>query len=107
MVCPLLSLFVSLEKRTRRSFDAYSYSYERFSLSRFQDPGWEHCGRLLDEIYFGRVKCVISAIQLSELYTPFKRAGDIKGLERLKREHSSKLSQNVLVFIPLAIILAA
>ena len=77
-----------------------------FLCLAFQDPGWEHCGRLLDEVYFGRVKCVISAIQLSELYIPFKRAGDLKGLERLKREHSSKLSQNVLVFIPLAIILA-
>lgn len=57
-----------------------------FLCLAFQDPGWEHCGRLLDEVYFGRVKCVISAIQLSELYTPFKRAGDLKGLERLKRE---------------------
>ncbi|RLF02813.1 MAG: hypothetical protein DRJ59_02575 [Thermoprotei archaeon] len=57
-----------------------------FLCLAFQDPGWEHCGELLDEVYFGKIKCVISSIQLSELYTPFMRAGGIKGLKKMEKE---------------------
>lgn len=59
-----------------------------FLCLAFEDPGWEYCGRLLDDVYFGKIKCVISSIQLSELYTPFLRVGDREGLERLERELS-------------------
>ncbi len=52
----------------------------------FEDPRWKYCGRLLDDVYFGKIKCVISAIQLSELYTPFLRVGDREGLKKLERE---------------------
>ena len=57
-----------------------------FLCLAFQDPGWEYCGKLLDDVYFGKIKCVISAIQLSELYTPFMRVGDEEGLKKLERE---------------------
>ena len=57
-----------------------------FLCLAFQDPGWEYCGKLLDDVYFGRIKCVISSIQLSELFTPFLRAGDREGLEALRKE---------------------
>nr|MDO8043911.1 type II toxin-antitoxin system VapC family toxin [Candidatus Baldrarchaeota archaeon] len=57
-----------------------------FLCLAFEDPGWEYCGKLLDDVYFGKIKCVISSIQLSELYTPFMRAGDEKGLKGLKEE---------------------
>jgi len=49
----------------------------------FEEPGWEHCGRLLDSVYSGEQKAVISAIQISELYTPFERAKDREGREKL------------------------
>jgi predicted nucleic acid-binding protein len=51
-----------------------------------EDPGWEYCGRLLDEAYAGKIRCLISTIQLSELYTPFKRTGDLEGLEKVRKE---------------------
>jgi len=57
-----------------------------FLCLAFEDPGWQHCGRLLDDVYFGKIKCVISSIQLSELYTPFMRVGDEEGLKKLKEE---------------------
>lgn len=57
-----------------------------FLCLAFEDPGWKYCGKLLDEVYFGKNKCVISSIQLSELYTPFMRAGDEEKLEKLKEE---------------------
>jgi len=59
-----------------------------FLCLAFQDHGWRYCGKLLDDVYFGRIKCIISSIQLSELYTPFKRAGDERGLNLLKKELS-------------------
>ena len=57
-----------------------------FLCLAFEDPGWEQCGKLLDEVYAGKIKCLMSAIQLSELYTPFKRVGDAKGLKGMKKE---------------------
>lgn len=57
-----------------------------FLCLAFQDLGWEYCGKLLDEVYFGKIKCVISSIQLSELYTPFMRAGDVEGLKNMEKE---------------------
>ena len=57
-----------------------------FLCLAFEDPGWEHCGRLLDEVYAGKIKCLMSAMQLSELYTPFKKASDARGLREMKRE---------------------
>ena len=59
---------------------------EEFLAYAFEDPGWQHCGKLLDDVYFGKIKCVISSIQLSELYTPFMRVGDEEGLKKLKEE---------------------
>ena len=57
-----------------------------FLCLAFKDPGYEFCGELLDDIFTGKIKGVISSIQISELYTPFKRAGDLEGLERMKTE---------------------
>ena len=52
----------------------------------FEEPGWEFCGRLLDSVYTGEQEALISAIQLSELYTPFERANDKEAKEKLSTE---------------------
>ena len=52
----------------------------------FEEPGWEHCGKLLDSVYSGEHVAIISAIQLSELYTPFERANDDEAKEKLATE---------------------
>jgi predicted nucleic acid-binding protein len=52
----------------------------------FEEAGWEHCGKLLDSIYSGEQDAVISAIQISELYTPFERANDNEAKEKLGAE---------------------
>jgi predicted nucleic acid-binding protein len=52
----------------------------------FEEPGWEHCGRLLDSVFFGEQNAIISVIQLSELYTPFERASDGQAKEKLSKE---------------------
>ncbi len=57
-----------------------------FLTVAFEDPGWEHCATLLDSVFTGEIKGYISSIQLSELYTPFKRVNDTQGLESLKSE---------------------
>lgn len=59
-----------------------------FFCLAFKEPGFEICKKIFDDLYFGSIKGVISSIQLSELYTPFRRAGDIEGLERMKFELS-------------------
>jgi len=57
-----------------------------FFCLAFKEPGFKFCQRIFDDLYFGNVKGVISSIQLSELYTPFRRADDIEGLEKMKFE---------------------
>jgi len=52
----------------------------------FEEPGWEHCGKLLDSVYSGEQVATISAIQLSELYTPFERTNDKEAKEKLATE---------------------
>jgi len=52
----------------------------------FKESGYEYCKKLLDDVYYNKIRGVISTIQLSELYTPFRRAGDFKSLERIKAE---------------------
>jgi len=52
----------------------------------FEEAGWEHCGKLLDSVYSREQNAVISAIQISELYTPFARASDNEGKEKLAAE---------------------
>ena len=52
----------------------------------FEEAGWEHCGKLLDSVYSAEQSAVISAIQISELYTPFARANDNEGKEELAAE---------------------
>ncbi len=52
----------------------------------FEEPGWEECGRLLDAVYSGEREAIISAIQFSELYTPFERANDKEAREKLANE---------------------
>ncbi len=59
-----------------------------FFCLAFKEPGFKYCKKILDDLYFKKVKGVISSIQLSELYTPFRRAGDIEGLEKMKMELS-------------------
>lgn len=51
-----------------------------------EEPGWELCTHLLEQIYTRRIHGFISAVQLTELYTPFKRAGDEEALTRLRAE---------------------
>jgi predicted nucleic acid-binding protein len=52
----------------------------------FEDPGWEHCGKLLDSVHSGEHSAIVSAIQLSELFTPFERIGDSKTIDLLSKE---------------------
>ncbi len=52
----------------------------------FMDPGYEECSKLIDSIYYGDLKGIISSIQLMELYTPFIRASDKEGLTKMKAE---------------------
>jgi len=57
-----------------------------FLCLAFKDPGYRFCGKLLDDVFTGKIRAVISSIQISELYTAFKRAGDLEGLNRMKNE---------------------
>jgi len=52
----------------------------------FEETGWEHCGKLLDSVYAGEHDAVISAIQISELYTPFERAKDDEVKQKIAEE---------------------
>ena len=52
----------------------------------FQEEGWERCGKLLDSVYSGRQEAIISAIQISELYTPFERAHDMETRDKISSE---------------------
>lgn len=52
----------------------------------FEEPGWEQCGDLLDTIHSGKEDGVISALQLSELYTPFERTKDYNAKVAMKTE---------------------
>jgi predicted nucleic acid-binding protein len=52
----------------------------------FEEPGWEYCGRLLNSVFIGEQNAMISAIQLSELYTPFERTGDESAKEKMANE---------------------
>lgn len=42
----------------------------------------------LDDIYLRRIRDIISSIQISEIYIPFRRAGDFEGLKKMKFEIS-------------------
>jgi len=57
-----------------------------FLCLAFEDPGYQHCGGLLDEAFRGDFTPLISALQLTELYTPFLRVGDHQGLRKMKQE---------------------
>jgi len=57
-----------------------------FLCLAFEDPGCQHCGRLLDKAFKGEITPLLSSIQLTELYTPFLRAKDSTGLQRMKQE---------------------
>lgn len=49
----------------------------------FEEPGWEYCGKLLDDVYSGQHDALMSSIQLSELFTPFERARDKEAREEM------------------------
>jgi predicted nucleic acid-binding protein len=49
-------------------------------------PGWKQCGELMDRVYRKEIQGLMSTIQISELYTPFKRAGDEEGLKQMMME---------------------
>ena len=49
----------------------------------FEEPGWEECGRLLDSVYSGQEQGIISAIQISELFTPFEQTNDRDARDKL------------------------
>jgi len=57
-----------------------------FLCLAFEDPGYKQCGKLLDRAFRGDFTLLLSSIQLTELYTPFLRAKEFKGLQRLKQE---------------------
>jgi len=57
-----------------------------FLCLAFEDPGHIHCGQLLDRAFREEYKPLISSIQIAELYTPFLRAGDNQGLDRMREE---------------------
>jgi len=57
-----------------------------FLCLAFEDPGHQHCGRLLDKAFKGDITPLLSSIQLTELYTPFLRAEDTTGLQKMKHE---------------------
>jgi predicted nucleic acid-binding protein len=57
-----------------------------FLCLAFEDPGYKHCGRLLDKVFRGDITLLLSSIQFAELYTPFLRAKDIAGLQKMKHE---------------------
>ena len=52
----------------------------------FEEPGWERCGELIDSVYSREQECFISAIQISELFTPFERNNDTEAREKLDAE---------------------
>jgi len=52
----------------------------------FEDPGYQHCGKLLDKAFKGDITPLLSSIQLTELFTPFLRAKDPTGLQKMKQE---------------------
>lgn len=57
-----------------------------FLCLAFEDPGYQQCGKLLDKAFKGDITPLLSSIQLTELYTPFLRANDLKGLQKMKQE---------------------
>ena len=57
-----------------------------FLCLAFEDPGHQHCGKLLDKAFKGDITPLLSSIQLTELYTPFLRAKDHTGLQKMKQE---------------------
>ena len=57
-----------------------------FLCLAFEDPGYQHCGKLLDKAFKGEITPLLSSIQLTELYTPFLRAKDSTGLQKMKQE---------------------
>ena len=57
-----------------------------FLCLAFEDPGHQHCGTLLDKAFRGDFTPLLSSIQLTELYTPFLRAKDPTGLQKMRQE---------------------
>jgi predicted nucleic acid-binding protein len=57
-----------------------------FLCLAFEDPGYQQCGKLLDKAFKGDITLLLSSIQLTELYTPFLRANDLAGLQKMKQE---------------------
>jgi predicted nucleic acid-binding protein len=57
-----------------------------FLCLAFEDPGYQYCGELLDKAFKGDITPLLSSIQLTELYTPFLRAKDHAGLQKMKQE---------------------
>lgn len=57
-----------------------------FLCLAFEDPGYQECGKLLDQVYEGDFTMLMSSLQLTELFTPFHRAGDSQGLRVIEQE---------------------
>ncbi len=57
-----------------------------FLCLAFEDAGYQQCGELLDQAYKGDFGILMSSLQLTELFTPFLRAGDSEGLRAIKHE---------------------
>jgi predicted nucleic acid-binding protein len=81
------SSFVVPEEKIARNFEnMIAIDSNVFLRLAFEEAGWEHCGRLLDSVYSGEEDAIISAIQISELYTPFERANDNESRQKLAAE---------------------
>ena len=72
--------------KTEKSSNICLIDTNVFLCLAFEDPGHVHCGKLLDRAYREEYKPLLSTIQITELYTPFLRAEDKQGLERMKNE---------------------
>jgi len=72
--------------RTRKDSSLRLVDTNIFLCLAFEDPGHLHCGEFLDRTLTEECKLLLSSIQITELYTPFLRAQDNQGLERMKSE---------------------
>ena len=65
-----------------------------FLCLAFEDPGHQHCGELLDHAFKGDFNPLLSSIQITELLTPFYRAQDLVGLQKMKIEITNLKPKN-------------
>lgn len=72
--------------KTRKSSNVCLVDTNIFLCLAFEDPGYAHCGDLLDKAFREEYTLLLSSIQITELYTPFLRSEDKQGLESMRKE---------------------